>query len=48
MLVFDRELSLASPAYFVTIDFDGDRVVSIHDLLFARYAMVGAELCVVS
>jgi RNA polymerase sigma-70 factor (ECF subfamily) len=44
MLVYDREVSLETPAYFVTLDFDGDRVVSIHDFLFARYAMEGAEI----
>jgi RNA polymerase sigma-70 factor (ECF subfamily) len=44
MLVYDREISLATPAYFVALDFDGDRVVSIHDFLFARYAMEGVDL----
>jgi RNA polymerase sigma-70 factor, ECF subfamily len=39
MLVYDRGISLETPAYFVALDFDGDRVVSIHDFLFARYAM---------
>lgn len=48
MLVYDREVSLATPAYFVTVDFDGDRVVSIHDFLFARYAMEGVEIHVAS
>jgi RNA polymerase sigma-70 factor, ECF subfamily len=48
MLVYDREVSLATPAYFVAIDFDGDLVVSIHDFLFARYAMEGIEIHVVS
>jgi RNA polymerase sigma-70 factor (ECF subfamily) len=45
MLVFDRGISLETPAYFVALDFDGDRVVAIHDFLFARYAMEGVELC---
>jgi RNA polymerase sigma-70 factor (ECF subfamily) len=44
MLVYDREMSLRTPAYFVALDFDGDRVVSIHDFLFARYAMDGIDL----
>jgi RNA polymerase sigma-70 factor (ECF subfamily) len=44
MLVYDREISLGTPAYFVALDFDGDRVVSIHDFLFARYAMDGIDL----
>jgi RNA polymerase sigma-70 factor, ECF subfamily len=48
MLVYDREVSLTTPAYFVTVDFDGDRVVSIHDFLFARYATEGAEILVIS
>jgi RNA polymerase sigma-70 factor (ECF subfamily) len=44
MLVYDREVSLERPAYFVALDFDSDRVVSIHDFLFARYAMDGVDL----
>ncbi len=44
MLVYDREVSLETPAYFVALDFDGDRVASIHDFLFARYAMDGVDL----
>jgi RNA polymerase sigma-70 factor, ECF subfamily len=44
MLVFDRAVSLDSPAYFVAIEFDGDRVVAIRDFLFARYAMDGIAL----
>jgi len=44
MLVYDREVSLETPAYFVALDFDGDRVISIHDFLFARYAMDGVDL----
>ena len=44
MLVYDREVSLETPAYFVALDFEGDRVVSIHDFLFARYAMDGVDL----
>jgi RNA polymerase sigma-70 factor (ECF subfamily) len=44
MLVYDREVSLETPAYFVALDFDGDRVVSIHDFLYGRYAMDGVDL----
>jgi RNA polymerase sigma-70 factor, ECF subfamily len=44
MLVFDRRVSLDVPAYFVTIEFDGDRVAVIRDFLFARYAMDGIEI----
>jgi RNA polymerase sigma-70 factor (ECF subfamily) len=44
MLVYDREISLKTPAYFVSLDFDGDRVVSVHDFLYARYAMDGIDL----
>ena len=44
MLVYDREVSLEAPAYFVALDFDGDRVASVHDFLYARYAMEGIDL----
>ncbi|HEX4022781.1 MAG TPA: RNA polymerase sigma factor [Acidobacteriaceae bacterium] len=44
MLVYDRNVSLETPAYFVALDFDGDRVVSIHDFLYARYAMDSVDL----
>lgn len=44
MLVFDRDVSLDTPAYFVVLEFDGDRVVVIRDFLFARYAMEGVEI----
>lgn len=39
MLVYERELSLDTPLYFVALDFEGDRVTGIRDFLFARYAM---------
>jgi RNA polymerase sigma-70 factor (ECF subfamily) len=39
MLVYDREVSLDEPAYFVALTFVGDKVSSIHDFLYARYAM---------
>jgi RNA polymerase sigma-70 factor (ECF subfamily) len=48
MVVFDREVSLDTPAYFVALEFDGERVVAIRDFLFARYAMDGIELQAVS
>lgn len=44
MLVFDRDVSLDTPAYFVALEFDGDHVVGIRDFLFARYAMDGIEI----
>jgi RNA polymerase sigma-70 factor, ECF subfamily len=44
MVVYDRDVSLEEPAYFVAVDFDGDRVVSVHDFLYARYAMEGIDL----
>jgi len=44
MLVYDRGLSLETPAYFVVLDVEDDRVVSIRDFLFARYAMEGVAL----
>lgn len=44
MLVYDRDGSLDTPAYFVTLDLDGDRVIRIRDFLFARYAMESVEL----
>ena len=47
MLVYDRDISLEWPAYFVALGFDRDRVVSIHDFLFARYAMDGIEVQII-
>ena len=44
MIVYDRAISLGTPAYFVALDFNGDRLVSIHDFLYARYAMAGVDL----
>jgi RNA polymerase sigma-70 factor (ECF subfamily) len=44
MLVYDRAISLETPAYFVALDIEGDRIVAIHDFLFARYAMDGIAL----
>jgi RNA polymerase sigma-70 factor (ECF subfamily) len=48
MVVYDRNVSLETPAYFVTLDFVDDRVVSVHDFLYARYAMDGIELSLLS
>ena len=39
MLVYDRNVSLDEPAYFVALTFVDDKVSSIHDFLYARYAM---------
>lgn len=44
MLVFERKVSLDTPAYFVALTFRGDRVAAIHDFLFARDAMDGVAL----
>lgn len=44
MLVYDRAVSLDTPAYFVALDLASGRVVRIRDFLFARYAMDGVEL----
>jgi RNA polymerase sigma-70 factor, ECF subfamily len=44
MLVYDRGISLTTPAYFVALGFDGDRVASIHDFLYARYALEGVDV----
>jgi len=48
MVVYDRNVSLETPAYFVALDFVVDRVVSVHDFLYARYAMDGIELSLLS
>ena len=44
MLVYDREVSLDEPAYFVVLTFLGDKVTSIHDFLYARYAMEAVSI----
>jgi RNA polymerase sigma-70 factor, ECF subfamily len=44
MLVFDRDVSLETPAYFVALTFKGGQVAAVHDFLFARYAMDGVEV----
>lgn len=47
MLVYDREVSLDAPAYFVVLDFEGGRVSRIHDFLYARYAMESVTIAIV-
>ena len=42
----DRQVSLQTPAYFVALDFDRDHVLSIHDFLYARYAIDGLDITV--
>jgi RNA polymerase sigma-70 factor (ECF subfamily) len=44
MQVFDRNVSLNTPAYFVALEFAGDHVVGIRDFLYARYVMEGIEI----
>jgi RNA polymerase sigma-70 factor (ECF subfamily) len=48
MIVYDRNVSLETPAYFVALDFTSDGLVSVHDFLYARYAMEGIELSLLS
>jgi len=43
MLVYDREASLQTPAHFVALEFGPEGVRSIHDFLFASYALEGAS-----
>jgi RNA polymerase sigma-70 factor (ECF subfamily) len=38
MLVFDANGFLDTPAHFVVLDWDSDRISGIHDFLFATYA----------
>lgn len=47
MLVFDSRVSTDIPAYFVGIEFDGDRVIAIRDFLYARYAMEGINIQII-
>ena len=44
MLVFERQVDLETPAYFVALTFDGDRITAIYDFLYARYAFEGVSL----
>lgn len=48
MVVYDRNVSLETPAYFVALGFVEDRVVSVHDFLYARYAMEDVDLSLLS
>ena len=48
MLVYDKNVSLESPAYFVVLTFEDGMVASIRDFLFARHAMDGVEMMVLS
>lgn len=48
MVVYDRNVSLETPAYFVSLGFDGERIVSLHDFLYARYAMESVDLLLLS
>jgi RNA polymerase sigma-70 factor (ECF subfamily) len=45
-LVRDAEHPTASPAYFILLDWTGDRLLTIRDFRFARYAMEGADITV--
>jgi RNA polymerase sigma-70 factor, ECF subfamily len=48
ILVCDPEDATAAPKYFVLLEWRGDAVAGIRDFLFARYAVEGAELSLVS
>lgn len=48
MFVYDRHDHTQWPAYFVVLDFADEIVVSIRDFLFARYALDGADLRLLS
>jgi RNA polymerase sigma-70 factor (ECF subfamily) len=48
MFVFDRHDHTPWPAYFVVLDFAKEIVVNIRDFLFARYALDGADLRLLS
>jgi RNA polymerase sigma-70 factor (ECF subfamily) len=44
MIVYDREVSLDEPAYFVVLTFVNDQVSHVRDFLYARYAMEAASI----
>lgn len=44
MLVYDRDVSLDQPAYFVALSLSDGKIASIHDFLFARYAVEGVQM----
>lgn len=43
-LVFERGAPLASPAYFVLLDWAGDRLSAIRDYRYARYVSHAADI----
>ncbi len=44
MLVYDRDVSLGQPAYFVALTFRDGQVADIRDFLLARYATEGVRM----
>lgn len=46
LLAFDPDDMLGTPIYFVVLGWAEDRVVSIRDFRYARYALEGAEILV--
>ena len=44
LLAFDPDDVLGTPMYFLVLEWARDRVVSIRDFRYARYAMEGAEI----
>ena len=48
LLAFDPDDMLGTPIYFVVLEWAGDRVVSIRDFRYARYALEGAEVLVLN
>lgn len=43
MLVFEPVRSMERPAYFVLLEWRGDRIVAIRDFLFAPYALEATD-----
>jgi RNA polymerase sigma-70 factor (ECF subfamily) len=46
LLAFDPDDMLGTPIYFVVLEWAGDRVATIRDFRYARYALEGAEIMV--
>jgi RNA polymerase sigma-70 factor, ECF subfamily len=46
LLAFDPDDVLGKPLYFLILEWTGDRVASIRDFRYARYALEGAEILV--
>jgi RNA polymerase sigma-70 factor, ECF subfamily len=46
VIVHDPRTPSRTPSYFILLDWSGDRLVTIRDFRFARYATEGAELFV--